>query len=435
MRKPIVAIVGKPNVGKSTLFNRIIGKRIAVVEDIPGLTRDRIYGEAEWRDKPFLIVDTGGFRPISEEDIVKEVKKQAITAVEEADIVLMLMDAESGLMPSDIELRETLRKYNKKIFCAVNKIDGYKKEKALYEFYPLGTDLFPVSALSGYGFDDLMDSIAAVMPPGTKEEAAEYPRIAIVGRPNVGKSTLVNSLLSKERMIVSAEPGTTRDSVDSLCTFYKKKYLIVDTAGIRRKGKIARSFEKYSFIRTLKNIESCDVVLLLLDAVDKVVEMDQKVAGLVYEAGKGSIVLFNKWDLVERSDELFKELQSEFQQKLWFMHYAPILTISALNRQRIAKVFPLIDEIIAETSRRISTQDLNDFLKESLSIQRPPLYRGKQVKISYSTQVGIKPPRFVIFTNKKEGIKPGYIKFLEKQLRRKFTFKGVPIRIYIRQKT
>lgn len=434
MPKPIVAIVGRPNVGKSTLFNRIIGKRIAVVEDIPGLTRDRLYGEAKWRDKTFLVVDTGGFQLMPEEDIVREVKKQAITAVEEADIVLMLMDAESCLMPSDVELSDTLRKYNKKIFYAVNKIDGSKKEKALYEFYSLGTDLFPVSALRGYGFNELMDSIAAVMPVGVKEDDIEYPKIAIVGRPNVGKSTLVNSLLGKERMIVSSVPGTTRDSVDSICTYYKKKYLIVDTAGIRKKGKMATSFEKYSFIRTLKNIENCDVALILFDAIDGVVEMDQRIAGLVYEAGKGGIVLFNKWDLVEKNVTYFKKLQYELQEKLWFMYYAPILTISALNKQRITRVFPLIDEIITETSKRISTHELNNFLRESLSIQQPALYKKRRVKLSYITQIGIKPPRFVIFTNRKEGIKPGYIKFLEKQLRERFSFKGVPVRLYIRQK-
>jgi len=432
--KPIVAIVGRPNVGKSTLFNRIVGKRIAVVEDIPGLTRDRIYGEAEWGNKAFLVIDTGGFQPAPEEDIVREVKKQAIAAVEEADVVLMLMDADSGLSPSDVELSSTLRKYNKKIFYAVNKIDGAKKEKSLYEFYRLGVDLFPVSALSGYGFDELMDSIASVIPVGAEADV-KYPRIAIVGRPNVGKSTLVNSLLGKERMIVSPVPGTTRDSVDSICTYHKRKYLIIDTAGIRKKGRMAKTFERFSFIRTLRNIENCDVALILLDAVDGVVEVDQKIAGLVYDAGKGGIILFNKWDLTEKSPQFLKKLQCELQQRLWFMHYVPVLTISALNRQRVTKVFSLIDEVIAESSRRISTPELNSFLRESLSIQSPPLYKGRQVKLSYITQVGVKPPRFVIFTNKREGIKQEYIKFMERQLRDKFHFKGVPIRIYVRQKT
>lgn len=433
--KPVIAIVGRPNVGKSTLFNRIIGKRIAVVDDIPGLTRDRLYGEARWEDKSFLVVDTGGFQSIPGEDIVKEVKKQAIIAVEEADIVLMLMDAESGLMPSDVELSDTLRKYDKKIFYAVNKIDGTKKEKALYDFFSLGTDLFPVSALGGYGFDELMDSIAAVIPVATEEADIGFPKIAVIGRPNVGKSTFVNSLLGKERMIVSPVPGTTRDPIDSVCTYYRKKYLIIDTAGIRRKGKMAVTFERYFFIRTLKNIENCDVALILIDAVDGIVEMDQKIASLVYEAGKGCIVLFNKWDLIDKSSVSMKDVESRIYHKLWFMQYAPFLTMSALSKQRITRIFPLIDSIISEASRKISTRELNNFLRKSLAIQQPPLYRGRQVKLSYITQAGIKPPSFIIFTNKIRGIKQGYIRFLEGQLRKSFSFKGVPVKLYVRQKT
>ncbi len=439
--KPVVAIVGRPNVGKSTLFNRIIGEKVAVVEDIPGLTRDRLYGEAEWSDKRFIVVDTGGFQPLSDSDearprmdMLVEVKKQAITAVEEADIVIMLMDAEKGLLPVDVELGDILRKYEKKVYYAVNKIDGPSKEKALYEFYSFGTDLFPVSALTGYGLDDLLDNIAAEISEGQHEELSEYSRLAIVGRPNVGKSTFVNSLLGRDRMIVSSVPGTTRDSVDSFCSYYKKKYIIVDTAGIRKKGKMARTFEKYSFIRTLKNIENCDVALILFDSVDSIVELDQRIAGLVYEAGKGAVILFNKWDLLEKTADKRKKLIEEFQQKIWFMKYAPILTISALNRQRVTKIFPLINEIIAESSRRISTKQLNTFLRDCVKIKRPSLYRGKQVKLSYISQVGIKPPRFVIFTNKKEGIKAGYVRFLERQLRDRFPFKGVPLRLYIRQK-
>lgn len=438
--KPIVAIVGRPNVGKSTLFNRIIGKNVAVVADIPGLTRDRIYGETKWADKTFLVVDTGGFQPVPEvglgrfrEDIARDVKKQAITAVQEADVVLLLMDGDAGLMPSDVELSNTLRKYSKKIFYIVNKVDGIKKEKALYEFYRLGVDLFPVSALYGYRFDELMDSIANVIPVSAEEEI-KYPRIAIVGRPNVGKSTFVNSLLGKERMIVSPEPGTTIDSVDSICTYCKKKYLIVDTAGIRKKGRMAKTFERYSFIKTLRNIENCDVALILLDAVDGVVEMDQKIASLVYNAGKGGIILFNKWDLTGKSPQFSKKLQYELQQKFWFMDYAPVLTVSALSRQRVSKIFPLVDEIIAEASRTVRTHELNNFLRKSVAIQQPPLYKGNPIKLSYITQAGINPPSFVIFANKSKGIKPAYIRFLEGQLRKKYPYKGVPVKFYIRQK-
>ncbi len=431
--KPVIVIVGRPNVGKSTLFNRMIGKKIAVVKDTPGLTRDRIYGDAEWEGKTFLVVDTGGFQSEAEEDIVREVKKQAVAAIKESDVILMLMDAESGLMPADTELSNTLRKYNKKIFYAVNKIDGPKKEKFLYEFYPLGVDLFPVSALNGYGLDDLMDSISAVMPQ-EKQEKVEYPKIAVVGRPNVGKSTLINSLLGEERMIVSPVPGTTRDAVDSICKYYTKKYTIIDTAGIRKKGKMAKTFEKYSFMRTVRNIESCDVALILFDAVEGVVEMDQKIANLVYDAGKGAIILFNKWDLTEKTAQFLKKLQHELQYKLWFMRYAPILTISALNRQRVTKLFPVVDEIISESAKKISTHELNDFLSESLSMQQPPMYKGREVKLYYITQAGVKPPCFIIFTNKKEGITPEYIRFLEKQLRERFPFKGVPVRFLIRQR-
>ncbi|MCK5512752.1 MAG: ribosome biogenesis GTPase Der, partial [Thermodesulfovibrionia bacterium] len=262
----------------------------------------------------------------------------------------------------------------------------------------------------------------------------EYPKIAILGRPNVGKSTLVNSLLGKERMIVSPVPGTTRDAVNSVCRYRKKEYLIIDTAGIRKKGKMAKTFERYSFIKTLRNIESCDVALILIDSLDGVVEMDQKIANLVCDAGKGVIILFNKWDLTDKSQRFFKKLQDECKHEFWFMHYAPILTISALSRQRITKIFPLVDEIIAESSKKISTQELNTFLRESLSMQPPPLYKGRKVRLSYIAQVGIKPPRFVIFTNRREGIKPEYIRFLENRLREKFSFRGMPVRFYIRQK-
>jgi GTP-binding protein len=435
MIKPVIAIVGRPNVGKSTLFNRIVGGKIAVVEDIPGLTRDRLYGEATWSDKSFLVVDTGGFQPAPDESITEEVKKQAITAIEEADFVLMLMDAKSGLTASDVELSDTLRNYGKKVFYAVNKIDGPRKEKELYEFYALGADIYPVSATTGYGFVELMETIASVMPEVKESESMQYPRIAIVGRPNVGKSTFVNSLLGKERMIVSPIPGTTRDSIDSLCSYYRKKYLLVDTAGIRKKGKMATSFERYSFIRTLKNIENCDVSLILLDAVDGVVEMDQRIAGLVYEAGKGCIILVNKWDLVKKENLSMKEFEQKIYKKLWFMNYAPILTISALSKQRITKIFPLINKIYAESSRRISTKELNGLLRKSLLVRKPPLYKGKRVKLSYITQAGTKPPCFIIFSNRAEGVKQGYIRFLERQLRDRFTFQGVPVRIYIRQKT
>ncbi len=435
MRKHIVAIVGRPNVGKSTLFNRIIGKKIAVVEDLPGLTRDRLYGEALWEEKSFLVVDTGGFQPAPEENILEEVRKQAITAIEESDMVVMLMDAESGLVPADEALVKTLRTYGKKVFYVVNKIDSSRKEKAMYEFYSLGADVYPVSARTGYGFDELMNSVAGEISPAVERDNITFPRIAIVGRPNVGKSTFVNALLGRERVIVSPVPGTTRDSVDSVCGYHRKKYLIIDTAGIRKKGKMARSYERYSFLRTLKNIENCDIALVLLDATDGVVELDQKIAGLVYEAGRGCIILVNKWDLVEKDSLTAKKIEEQVYQKLWFMHYAPVLTVSALNRKRTTKVFPLIDTVMAEASRKVSTRQLNTFLRKALSIRHPPLYRGRRIRLSYITQTGIRPPTFSLFVNRVEGMKPGYVRFVEKQLREAFPFQGVPVRIHVRRKS
>lgn len=441
MRKAIVAIVGRPNVGKSTLFNRIIKKRRAIIEDYPGITRDRLYGEAVWEDKVFLAVDTGGFKnefggsgAKDRDEFAEEVTKQVFFAVEEADLVLLVLDGESGILPADIELIDNLRKYGKKVFYAVNKIDGQNKEKKLLvDFYSLGVDLFPISALNGYGYEELMDSITALLPEG-EEEKSEYPKIAIVGRPNVGKSTLVNSLLSKERMIVSSIPGTTRDAVDSVCSYYSKKYIIVDTAGIRAKGKMSKTIERYSFIRTLRNIEESSVALIVLDASEGVVELDQKIAGAVIAAKKGAVIIYNKWDLVEKDSLSVKEAEEQIYEKLWFMRHVPILTISALSKQRMTKVFPLVDKIIAEDSKRISTHNLNNFLRKVISRQEPPMYRGRNVKIYYITQVKTNPPGFTIFTNQKDGIKEQYIRFLEKQLREQFKFEGVPIEIYVRQR-
>ncbi len=433
MLKPVVAIVGRPNVGKSTLFNRMVRERRAVIEDIPGITRDRLYGTAIWDDKRFLVVDTGGFQLRSDEDISKQVNKQVLTAVEEANVVIMLLDSGSGMLSSDIELVDMLRQSGKRVFYAVNKIDGPKKEKALYDFYSLGVDLLPLSALNGNGYEELMDRVAALLPE-VKEEESAYPRIAIVGRPNVGKSTLVNSLVGKERMIVSPVPGTTRDAVDSVCSYYKKKYIIVDTAGIRRKGRMAETVERYSFMRTLRNIEDCDVALIVLDASEGVVELDQKIAGLVFQARKGAVILLNKWDVADKSILSMKEIEEKVYQRLWFMRYAPILTISALSRQRVTKLFSLVDSIIAEGAKRIDTHELNIFFQNVLAKKEPPLYKGRRVKIYYITQIRTSPPGFVIFTNCREGIKEQYIRFMESRLREHFSFKGAPVEFYVKQR-
>jgi GTP-binding protein len=435
MGRPIVAIVGRPNVGKSTLFNRIVGKGIAVIEDFPGITRDRLYKEAEWNGKPFIIIDTGGFRAEPEEDIEMEVRNQALVAIEEADVVIMMMDGESGPLPADVELIDVLRRYEKKVLYAVNKIDGPNDERMLLnDFYALGVEVSPVSALSGYRYEELMDRLASMLPLVPVKEEASYPRIAIVGRPNVGKSTLVNALLGKKRMIVSPVPGTTRDAVDSVCSYYKRKYILVDTAGIRRRGRMAGTVERYSFLRTLRNIESSDVTLIMIDSTEGVVDVDQKIAGLVYKAGKGAVILLNKWDVVNKEDISMKRVEEDVYRKLWFMRYAPILTISALNRRRVTKIFPLVDEIRGEASKRINTHELNKFLDDVISLKEPPLYRGKKVKIYYITQVETSPPSFVIFTNMRDGIKANYLRFIENKMRERFSFRGVPIRFYVRQR-
>ncbi len=433
MSKSVIAIVGRANVGKSTLFNRILRKQSAVIEDFPGITRDRIYGDAEWDDKSFLVVDTGGFLHEPDDEIYREVKGQVMLAIEEADIIIMLMDADSGVLPQDIELIDNLRKFDKQIFYAVNKIDGTRKEKALYDFYSLGVDLIPLSAKNGNGYDDLMDKIVSLLPD-SDDEKSEYPRIAIVGRPNVGKSTLVNGLLSKERMIVSPVAGTTRDAVDSVCTYYSRKYVLVDTAGVRKKGKMAHTVEKYSFIRTLRNIEDSDISIILLDASSGIVELDQRIAGCVIEARKPAIVLVNKWDLVDKEKVSVEDMINQVRQKLWFMRYVPVVTISAMNKQRVTNLFPLVDKVIAESEKRISTHELNTFLSDTLAKKEPKLYKNRRVKIYYITQVKTKPPGFILFTNKKAGINQQYRKFLENQLRERFSFEGVTIDLYIKQR-
>ncbi|MBL7032146.1 MAG: ribosome biogenesis GTPase Der [Nitrospira sp.] len=434
MSKPILAIVGRANVGKSTLFNRIVRKRSAVIEDVPGITRDRLYGDGVWDDKQFLVVDTGGFLYEPDEEIYQEVKNQVLIAVEESDVVLMLMDSDSGPLPLDIELITELRKYSKKVFYAVNKVDGPKKKGTMYDFYSLGVDLMPVSALNANGYEELMDSIVSQFPEGG-EEKPKYPRVSIVGKPNVGKSTIVNALLGKDRMIVSNIPGTTRDAVDSVCSYYKKKYTLVDTAGIRRKGKMAKTVERYSYIRTMINVEESDIALIVIDASEGAVELDQKIAGFVYSARKPSIIVMNKWDLVDKTELSMENYEKTIYRKLWFMRYAPIITISAMSKQRMTKVFPIIDKVIAESAKRITTNKLNLFLKEILALKEPALYRKRRVKIYYITQVKTNPPGFTVFTNHKEGITDQYLRFMERKLRDKFGFVGTPIDIYVRQRS
>lgn len=436
MPKPLVVIVGRPNVGKSTLFNRMVGSQAAIVEALPGVTRDRNYMDAEWEGKSFIVVDTGGFYPEPAEEIFQQVKEQALFAIDEADVIIHILDGKEGLNLDDIELSKMLRASGKRVLWVVNKIDAPSKEDRLFDFYRLGVDeLLPVSAATGYEFDLFMDRVVSLLPEVKEIEGAiDYPKVAVVGRPNVGKSTLVNTLIGKKRMIVSPIAGTTRDSIDSVCTYYGRKYLLIDTAGIRRKGRIGYSVERYAMVRAVRGIERSDVALIVLDASEGIVEQDKRIAGIVERYGKGAVFLFNKWDMVKEPDSAYKRLMAEFRDKLWFFSHAPVLTISALERKRVTKVFPLIDGVVSERRKRINTAELNDFLKEIVSKAPPPLYKGKNIKLYYITQSGIGPPEFVVFANHPDGLKDAYMRYMERALRERFSFSGTPIRIHTRHK-
>lgn len=437
MSKPLVVIVGRANVGKSTLFNRIVGSQTAIVESLPGVTRDRNYRDAEWEGKSFIVVDTGGFYPDATEDMFQQVREQAMFAIDEADLIIHLLDGKDGLHPNDTEIARLLRESGKKVVWAVNKVDAPTREDRLYDFYRLGVDnILPVSAQTGYEFSELMDRIASLLP-GSKQDDRDidYPKIAVVGRPNVGKSTLVNTLLGKTRMIVSPVAGTTRDSIDSVCSYYGRKYLIIDTAGIRKKGKLGYSIERFSMVRAVRSIERCDVAIIVLNSPDGIVEQDKRIAGIVETYGKSAVFLFNKWDLVKEPETAFKRYMTEFQNKFWFFKHAPVLTVSGLERKRVTKVFPLIDDVIHERKKRINTAELNDFLQRTISKAQPPMHRGRAIKINYMTQIKTEPPEFVIFANKPEGIKEPYMRYMERSLREKFSFIGTPIRIYAKSKS
>jgi GTP-binding protein len=345
-----------------------------------------------------------------------------------------LLDGKDGMTPADMELARLLRTSGKKVLWTVNKIDGSTREDRVYDFYSIGAEtLWPISAKTGYGFDDFMDHIIAQFPLD-REEDTTYTKIAVVGRPNVGKSTLINTLLSKKRMIVSPVPGTTRDSVDSICTYYKTKYVLIDTAGLRKRDKVGYSIERFSLVRAIKSIERCDVALIVIDAPSGIVEQDQKIAGIVKDYGKGALFLFNKWDLIDNPEETYKTLGRMLTERMWFMQYAPVLTISALEKKRVTKTFPIIDTIMQERKKRIPTADLNKFFREAVSGISLPLYKGKAVKLSYITQVKTEPPAFVIFANHSDALKDSHIRYIEKNLRNKFGFVGTPLRIYIKIK-
>jgi len=437
MAKPIVAIVGRPNVGKSTLFNRMIGRNLAIVEDMPGITRDRNYAEAAWMDKPFFLVDTGGFEPEAVDLMYQKIGEQTTLAIEEADFIIFLMDGKEGLLPADIEVSQRLRASGKPVIYAVNKVDGARQESLLPDFFRLGVNaLFPFSAQHGPGFTEFMDELARLLPePSTGQEGdrtAETPMIAVIGRPNVGKSSFVNSLMGEDRMIVSNVPGTTRDAIDSVYQYYGKKYVLVDTAGIRSRGKVSQGVEKYSVLRAVKSLSRADIALVLIDASEGITEQDERIVGLAHEAGRGIIIVLNKWDLVADKESAFRQFMEDVQQRFKYADYAPAITISAKTRQRVTKLFEEIDRIMDERQKRVPTAELNRLFERLVARHEPPLYRGKRVKYYYITQGGVRPPTFIVFVNYPKGVHFSYLRYIENNLREAFGFRGTPIRIFLK---
>lgn len=433
--KPVLAIVGRPNVGKSTLFNKFVGYRSSIVEDIPGVTRDRIYGESEWLGHKFSVIDTGGIEPVTEDVILRDMRWQAELAMEEADVILFLVDGRAGLTQTDREIADMLRKTKKPVILVVNKIENYENvEMRTFEFYELGLgDPFPISADHGMRVGDLLDMVLENFPDDAEDhEDDERLKIAIIGRPNVGKSSMTNYMLGQKRMIVSNIPGTTRDAIDSVVRHGEKEYIIIDTAGIRRKSKVSENVEYYSVVRAFKAVERCDVVLMLMDATEGITEQDKKIVGYAHEAGKGLILVYNKWDLVDKDSKTMQAMTDDVYDQLKFLSYAPIIFTSALTGQRVMEIFDMIEFVAEEHSKRISTGLLNEVVEEAVQVFSPPSDKGRRLKIFYATQVGIKPPTIVFFVNEPALMHFSYLRYLENNLREAFGFNGTPLRLLTR---
>lgn len=437
MSKPVVAIVGRPNVGKSTLFNVLAGEMISIVKDTPGVTRDRIYADVSWLDKEFTMIDTGGIEPDSKDIILSQMREQAQIAIDTADVIIFITDVKQGLVDADSKVADMLRRSGKPVVLVVNKVDNFDKYMAdVYEFYNLGIgDPVPISAASRLGLGDMLDIVAENFPEGSAQaEDDDRPRVAIVGKPNVGKSSIINKLLGENRVIVSDIAGTTRDAIDTEILHNGKEYIFIDTAGLRRKNKIKEELERYSIIRTVTAVERADVVLMVIDATEGVTEQDAKIAGIAHERGKGVIIVVNKWDAIEKNDRTMREYESDIRQVLSYMPYAEIMYVSAATGQRLNRLYDMIDMVIENQTLRIATGVLNEIMTEAVAMQQPPSDKGKRLKLYYITQVAVKPPTFVIFVNDKELMHFSYTRYLENKIREAFGFRGTSLKFFIRER-
>jgi GTP-binding protein len=438
--KPIVAIVGRPNVGKSTFFNRITRTQDALVDDIPGVTRDRLYGNVNWDGIEFTLVDTGGFLKENDDDFADLIRFQIEQAIEDADVIVLVLDGKAGISPFDADLVKILREISKPVFYVVNKIDGAEKEVNLYDFYRFGIEkLYSLSAAHGYGISDFLNDLVAVLGKFGSEASLDTSRdmikLAVVGRPNVGKSSLINYILGEQRLLVSDIPGTTRGAIDSVCHINGKSYLLIDTAGIRRKGRVSKRLEKFSIIKALRSFERCDVALIVLDVSEGITEQDITVAGYAHERGCGCVLLLNKWDLIEKDSQTIKMYDERLRAAAKFLSFAPSMTISALTGQRVLKVFKLVDEVFGQYATRIGTGEINRIIEMAVARTEPSLHRGRRLRFYYTTQVSTKPPTFVCFVNYPEAVHFSYKRYLVNQIRKATGLERTLIRIIFRKRT
>lgn len=437
MATPVIAIVGRPNVGKSTIFNRIIGDKLSIVEDKPGVTRDRIYGSGEWNGKPFSIIDTGGIEADGEDRLLRMVRMQAELAIEEADVIVFMVDAKAGITTADEEVARILYRSGKPIVVAVNKVDNLLRMDDIYEFYSLGFgDPIALSGAHGTGLGDLLDATVEKLPELTDEVYEDdVIKVALIGRPNVGKSSLVNAILGEERVIVSDIAGTTRDAIDTPFEKDGQKYVLIDTAGMRKRGKVYESTEKYSVMRAMKAIERADVALIVINGEEGIIEQDKHIAGYAHENGKAAIFVVNKWDVVEKDDKTMQNFTNEMRDQFLFMSYAPIVYLSAKTKSRLSKLFPVINHVAEQHAQRIPTHVLNDIISDAVAMTPPPTDKGKRLRINYVTQVGVKPPTILIFANEPELMHFSYQRYLENKIRAAFEFEGTPLRLFTRRKS